>query len=246
MTSQASAAASQPAFELKGRMATLTILRVLNADLDRFLDELDRRLAGAPDLFNGMPVVLDLSAVSGEALVDAAWLSELSHHLWQHEMAPLAVLAGDGRMEDVGRAAGLGVMRLPGSDTRREEQKAEPAAEESEPAVQAGRVITQPVRSGQQIYARGGDLVVLSSVSPGAEVLADGNIHIYGNLRGRALAGVQGNREARIFCQRLNAELVAVAGCYQVSEHMADADRGQPVQIFLRDDALCIAPLPSG
>ena len=85
------------------------------------------------------------------------------------------------------------------------------------------KLITHPVRSGQQIYAAGGDLVVLSSVSPGAEVLADGNIHVYGTLRGRALAGVKGNRSARIFCQRLEAELISIAGHYKISEDLRNS-----------------------
>jgi septum site-determining protein MinC len=107
---------------------------------------------------------------------------------------------------------------------------------------QPGRIVEQPVRSGQQVYARGGDLVVLASVSPGAEVLADGNIHVYGTLRGRALAGVQGNREVRIFCRSLRAELISIAGQYQLSEHMGGGTEG-PVQVYLEDEALCIAPL---
>ncbi|MGC2523410.1 MAG: septum site-determining protein MinC, partial [Stellaceae bacterium] len=91
-----------------------------------------------------------------------------------------------------------------------------------------------------QIYARGADLVVTAAVSPGAELMADGNIHVYGVLRGRALAGASGDAEARIFCSRFEAELVSIAGRYLVSEQMPPDERGSPVQIALVDDRLTI------
>jgi septum site-determining protein MinC len=100
--------------------------------------------------------------------------------------------------------------------------------------------VTQPVRSGTQIYARGGDLVVTAAVSPGAELIADGNIHVYGALRGRALAGASGDADARIFCSRLEAELVSIAGRYLVNEQLPAGERGLPVQIALVDDSLTI------
>src|SRR5205823_3474714 len=103
------------------------------------------------------------------------------------------------------------------------------------------RLVNEPVRSGTQIYARGTDLVVTASVSPGAELVADGNIHVYGTLRGRALAGASGDAAARIFCSRLEAELVSIAGRYLVSEQLPAEHRGFPVQIALVEDALTIS-----
>lgn len=240
MTSQASSASTPQAFELKGRMLTLTILRLLDADLERFLSELEGRIAEAPAFFDGMPVILDLAPVAATG-IDDVWLSELAHHLWQGGLAPVAVMAGDSRVESAAQAAGLGVMRQPGSGTR--EVDAEPAKARAEPEPVATRLVIQPVRSGQQIYARGGDLVVLAAVSPGAEVLADGNIHVYGHLRGRALAGVQGDAGARIFCQQLDAELLAIAGCYRVSEDIDEDRRGHSVQVRLEGETLHIEPL---
>ncbi|MCP5161078.1 MAG: septum site-determining protein MinC [Hahellaceae bacterium] len=105
------------------------------------------------------------------------------------------------------------------------------------------RVITTPVRSGQQIYAAGGDLIVMAPVSAGAEILADGNIHVYGPLRGRALAGVKGNSGARIFCQSLEAELVSIAGQYKISEDLQGDRWRKNAQICLREDRLEIRPL---
>jgi len=102
------------------------------------------------------------------------------------------------------------------------------------------RLVTQPVRSGTQIYARGADLVVTAAVSPGAEIIADGNIHVYGALRGRALAGAGGDVDARIFCSRLEAELVSIAGRYLVSEQLPPEQQGFPVQIALVDERLTV------
>jgi septum site-determining protein MinC len=105
-------------------------------------------------------------------------------------------------------------------------------------------VITTPIRGGQQIYAQGCDLVVISSVSSGAELLADGNIHVYGPMRGRALAGIKGDRKARIFCQQLGAELLSIAGQYKVSEDLRrDPLWGAPVQVSLSGDVLNITRL---
>jgi septum site-determining protein MinC len=103
------------------------------------------------------------------------------------------------------------------------------------------RIVAEPVRSGTQIYARGGDLIVTAAVSAGAELVADGNIHVYGRLRGRALAGAAGDTTARIFCARLEAELVSIAGRYLVSEQLPAEHQGGAVQIALVDDVLTIA-----
>jgi septum site-determining protein MinC len=99
------------------------------------------------------------------------------------------------------------------------------------------------VRSGQRIFAESGDLVVVASVSSGAEVVARGNIHVYGRMRGRALAGVSGDQKARIFCQSLEAELIAIAGLYQTSDGIGPSLRNQRVQAFLEDGALRVEPL---
>lgn len=232
--------AAQPAFELKGRMATLTVLRVLHADPQSLLDALDERLAGAPGFFEGMPLVLEPG--EGEGVEpDAGALQTLVDGLRARGLLPVAAV---GVAPEQAAAAGLGVLRNLGAP-RREEGAATQAAPAETPAPRpaGARVVTQPVRSGQQIYARGGDLVVLAAVSPGAEVLADGHVHVYGALRGRALAGVQGDGEARVFCRSLEAELVAIAGHYQLSEQFDETLRGQAVSIRLDADALLVEPL---
>jgi septum site-determining protein MinC len=118
------------------------------------------------------------------------------------------------------------------------ESEQDSAAEPQAVAVNT-TIITHPVRSGQRIYAAG-DLVILAQVSAGAEILAEGNIHVYGSLRGRALAGVQGNTEARIFCTDLQAELISIAGNYKISEDLNSAAHSKPVQIHLKNHALVI------
>lgn len=116
-------------------------------------------------------------------------------------------------------------------------------AGEIEYVVKSPLLVDKPVRSGQQIYARDTDLIIMGQVGPGAEVIADNNIHVYGPLRGRALCGVSGNTDARIFCQSLEAELVSVAGTYRMLETIPEDLRGRPAQIWLDNDRLNIEPL---
>ncbi|HBB24549.1 MAG TPA: septum site-determining protein MinC, partial [Pseudomonas sp.] len=117
-------------------------------------------------------------------------------------------------------------------------------AKPAEPVYRPTRVVTTPIRGGQQIYAQGGDLIVLAPVSPGAELLADGNIHVYGPLRGRALAGIKGDTSARIFCQQLAAEMVSIAGQYKVAEDLRrDPLWAEAVRISLSGDVLNITRL---
>lgn len=117
------------------------------------------------------------------------------------------------------------------------------ASQEIQYVVKAPMLIDKPVRSGQQIYARDTDLIVMGQIGPGAEVIADNNIHVYGPLRGRALCGVSGNTKTRIFCQSLEAELVSVAGNYRMLETIPEELRGKPAQIWLDNDRLNIEPL---
>ncbi len=115
--------------------------------------------------------------------------------------------------------------------------------QKDESPAQPTKIITTPIRSGQQIYAQGGDLLILAPVSTGAEVIADGHIHIYGPLRGRALAGVSGNENARIFCDSLEAELVSIAGYYKVNENLRNDVWKSRVHVFLEDKTLHINTL---
>jgi septum site-determining protein MinC len=151
-------------------------------------------------------------------------------------------------------ARGASLALIPGTSARDKDHASEPTAQAPapEPAAESipatavmvpARIITQPVRSGQQVCAAEGDLVILAPVQPGAEVMAAGNIHVYGPLRGRALAGVNGDENARIFCQSLEAELVSIAGHYKISEDLQGSGWKSAVQLQLRDDLMVVTPL---
>lgn len=225
------------AFELKGRMGTLSVLRLLDADAAVVLAGLDERIAEAPAMFGGMPVVIDAGGLDGWPADQD--LDRLVQGLRERRLVPVA-LTGEGA---TGPAERLGLGILPETGDTGSHRPASAAAESSNDdsaTASAARVVEQPVRSGQQVYGRGGDLVVTANISPGAEVMADGHIHIYGALNGRAMAGVRGDTNACIFCRRFNAELVAVAGHYQVSDYFRETDRGSEVRICVRDNALSI------
>ena len=233
------------AFELKGRMATLTVLQVLTTDPDALLVQLDARLARAPGFFDGMPLVI---APDEAVELDSGTLQALVAGLRDRGLLPVA--AADLPVSTAA-AAGLGVLRNLGAagavtaqaPAERRERSAASGSLSGAPAGGPARLVTQPVRSGQQIYARGGDLVVAGAVSAGAELMADGHVHVYGTLRGRALAGVQGDVNARIFCQSLQAELVAIAGHYRLSEQIDAALRGAAAMIRLDGDELAVDAL---
>ena len=156
-------------------------------------------------------------------------------------------LGGVSRNAVIGKAHRLGLESRPSpvkpGEEKEKKAKAAPAASAGAPSAEPGRVQATPVRSGQQVYAEQRDLTVLATVGAGAEVIADGSIHIYGALRGRALAGAQGFEQARIFCREFPAELVAIAGHYKVLEDMPAALRGKPVQIWLEKGQLHLAAL---
>lgn len=233
------------ALEFKGRMLTVTVLRALDTDLAALVRTLDQRLGEGGDMLRGLPMLLDLEALPDAAGLDLVGLVEACR---SRGLSLIGVRdAGDAGLVARARELGLAVVALTGEGGRkpagrdRAESGSAPSAAPAQAA--ASLLVTQPVRSGQQVYARGGDLVVVASVSAGAEVLADGNIHIYGALRGRALAGVQGNAQARIFCRNLDPELISIAGHYRLSEQIADDERGQGVQVRLDGETLRVEPL---
>ena len=222
-----------PPFELKGSLFTLTVLHLFQMDRTAIERHLAEKVKQAPSFFNNTPVVIDLEGVadSPEGL-DFNGLYEL---LRAHGMVPVGMRNGTPIQQVAARLAGLPTLPESRANGAKKPDKTEP--------VSRSRIVNHPVRSGQQIYAPDGDLIVLGTVSAGAEVIADGNIHIYGVLRGRALAGVRGAVETRIFCQSLEAELVSIAGHYRISEQLDSADRGKAAQIHLMEDRLVIEHL---
>jgi septum site-determining protein MinC len=177
--------------------------------------------------------VLDLRGV--ENFTDAGDFETAKDKLRALTLTLVGVQNAQPAQLDAAVAAGLASF-APSSST----QIRNPGPAAAALAAPKARLVTEPVRSGTQIYARGSDLIVTAAVSPGAELVADGNIHVYGVLRGRALAGASGDGAARIYCTRLEAELVSIAGSYLVSEQLPADAQNSPVQIALVDDQLTI------
>jgi len=199
-----------------------------------------QRLEDAAQWLQEAPVVID---VSPELDSDPVALMAAVDTLRSLGVNLVALARSENIDADTASMLGLGTLSLAGG--RDVPRRAEPApatddgAANSKPAAQQVEtmVIDQPVRSGQQVYSRG-DLIVLAPVSTGAEIMADGNIHVYSNLRGRALAGVRGDTSARIFCQQLNAELVSIAGHYRVAEDLPESYRNRPVHLYMQGEAM--------
>lgn len=248
-----------PAFELKASSFTLPVIRLLALDMDAVEAQLAPKVEQAPGFFRNTPVVIELSALPRED--GSVAFPQLVGMLRGLGMIPVGVRGGTARQNEAARAMELAIL---GDSTRvarqappepapepapaqRDAEASTAAAETHAPAAGPGSsgslLVDRPVRSGQRLYAAGGDLTVVGPVSSGAELMADGNIHVYGPLRGRVIAGLQGNLDARIFCRDLQAELVSVAGHYRVSENIPADLKGRSVQVFLDHQVLRIEPI---
>jgi septum site-determining protein MinC len=192
-----------------------------------------------PQFFQHAPVVVDLDGL-GDARVDLARLAEV---LRRRHLVPVAVRNASERQKQRAISAGWGVLQT--NSPAQDRPAAPPAAAPPDVNERApgNLTIRTPVRSGQVIYAVGGDLVVLAPVSSGAELIADGNIHVYAPLRGRALAGAHDNPEASIFCMNMGAEFLSVDGRYLLAEEIPQEARGKPARAHLRGDDLIVTLL---
>jgi septum site-determining protein MinC len=228
-------------FQIRGHLQTLIALRLIEPRHEQFFLALQKALARSPGFFRHAPVVLDAGPVVGQPPLN---LAEFARRLRQQHLVPVGLQNGDEAWNQLAINAGLALVpagrsvEVSAGEPRPERQKAAPARRN------ATVVVREPIRAGQQVYAEGGDLIALAPVSPGAEVLADGHIHIYGPLRGRAHAGIEGDRDARIFCHSLEAQLVSIAGVYVVNEEIDPRYLGKRVQIYCQDGAIVMAHLP--
>ncbi|MCB1866251.1 MAG: septum site-determining protein MinC [Chromatiales bacterium] len=227
------------AFELKATGFTLPLLRVLANDPDAIVRELEAKIAQAPDFFRQAPVVVDLSALPPQQR--SPDLARLVGLLRAHGLVPIGLRGAGDEARALAEVLELAVLPEPRATARAARET--PATSNG---AQRSQLVERTIRSGQRIYARGADLIVRGAVSAGAEVLADGNVHIYGALRGRALAGVGGDGAARIFCQALDAELVSIAGHYRVSDDLTTAVRGRPIEVALEGMRLVFRSLAAG
>ena len=251
----------KPAFEIKGSNFTALVMHLASHDPESIQALIHNQLGLHPGFFNHDPLVIDFAELPPDAIVD---LSGIQNALLQYSLSLVGIVNASDRQIAAAAGLGLGVFQAPSRDIRL--QKGEPKPEQSQaPAVPEDatdegsrdpealvsqesrvptRIHTSPVRAGQQVYAKGGDLIVLGAVSAGAEVIADGNIHVYGPLRGRALAGATGDTSARIFIRIMDAEIVSVAGTYKVIDaDMVRQWQGKSLQVFLNGEQLEIEPL---
>jgi septum site-determining protein MinC len=251
-------AGSAPAsFEIKSANLPLVALRLKSTNLSLLADDLSRQYGDMPDFFDNEPLVIDLTPLpldTGDLDFEA-----LLTLLRRYRVVPIAFKGGNAGL--AGGALAAGLVAAPDLVALKSSVPHEPHAPGTErgvapedavtpPAPLPALIIDKPLRSGQQVYARGRDLVMLAMVNAGAEVIADGHIHVYAPLRGKAIAGARGNVEARIFALSLEAELISIAGIYRTSEKALPAEvRRQPTQVRLvagpEGDRLVMEPLQS-
>jgi len=209
--------------------------------LTNWLSALDAQMERSPNFFDARPVVVDLGSLPREQQGVAQFLQLL-------EQRGIRIIGTEGAhpswdgIEAWGRP--LPVSSKPGREIEAPEAKSAPQVEAAPSSSEANTlVIDQPVRSGQSIVFERGDITVLGSVASGAEVMAGGSVHIYGTLRGRAIAGLSGHPGARIFCSKLQAELLAIDGVYQTADGMPAKLLGKPVQAWLDGEQMKISVL---
>jgi len=253
-------------------VAPLTVLRLRSADTGVIAKQLIPKVAQMPQFFQDAPVLIDLGGLGEEAarlhfgelaaLLRSCKMVPVAITGGTPETRTKAATAGFGYVTPPAQRGGGRALEVdsevmeatpppePVRAATASTPAAAPAPTQATAAARPARVLSrqpmvirQPVRSGQTVYAQGTDLVLLAPVSSGAEVIADGNVHCYSTLRGRAVAGRRGMTDARIFCQRLDAEIVAIAGAYLLSEDLPAEHKNKPVQIYLEDGICMVTPL---
>lgn len=239
--------------ELRSAALTLIAAVLKTTDLDALAAELEQRASAMPGLFDDEPVAVDLSRVRDQQQpIDFAALLTL---LRRHRMVPLAVRGGNDAQTAAALAAGLVLAPEAGRPLREPAPPVERIVEvpvevqvpvEFQLLPPPPLVVDRPLRSGQQVYAEGRDLIVLGLVSHGAEVMADGHVHVYAPLRGRARAGARGNKEARIFTTLMQAQLLSIAGVHRTTEDLPATLTGRAAMVRLAGDMLHVEALESG
>lgn len=236
----------------------MPVLVLASNDIIAIEQQLQEKIQQAPEFFKNSPLVFDLHELNSLDLdID---VTDLTNVIRKLGLLPIGIRGGVARQNQQALALGIpvhsghsardgayaasqsgtGTVSTAAATESPKQQAPEPqATPNAQVAATSTMLLTQPVRSGQRVYAAG-DLIILAQVSAGSEILAEGNIHVYGSLRGRALAGVQGNTEARIFCSDLQAELISIAGNYKISEDLNGTVPNKPVQIYLQNHALVI------
>ena len=242
MTTNRAEAAQAPAIDIRFGQVGLIQVLIWTTDPGAILDELTGRVATAPKFFQRTAVSLDLGPLGREPAVEE--MHGVLDAVRRAGMCPVGLASGAEAAQALSKPLDLPVLPpfrqfRPPVQALQQSEAARPAAPPDEqPEPVAAQLHQQPVRSGQRVYARGRDLVVTATVGAGAEVIADGCVHVYGALRGRAVAGARGEPASRVFCQEFRAELVSIAGVFRVFETLPPELAGKPVQAWLDGDDL--------
>jgi len=251
--SSASSGNASTAFDLKSASLTLVAFVLKTGNVKALAQAMAERHGDTPDFFSRDPVVIDLSHLASlEAKVDFEALIAL---LTRFKLNPVAVRGGTVKQTEAALKAGLGEAPDAHPAPARTETIVKEVIKEvvrevpvevkvEVPVAVPTMIIDKPLRSGQQVYAKGGDLIIMAAVNNGAEVIADGSIHVYAPLRGKAIAGAKGNTEARIFTTSLAPELISIAGTYRTTDTPLPANvLGKPAQVRLEGDRLVFEPI---
>lgn len=220
--------------ELKGSILSLTVLKLFSSDIQTTKVEIGKKVEQAPDFFVGIPIVLEPQT----PLEDPTFLALLVEYLHQLQMIPIGIRTEDEAIKQQAEYAGLAIFPLDKVKSRAPKA----AQQETEQGLKTAMTVQGAVRSGQQIYAKDRDLIVMGSINPGAEVVADGNVHVFGKVLGKVFAGSSGELNAKIFAKQINPELVCIAGRYQLSEDIDAAYKQGFVEIRLVEDRLVFNP----
>lgn len=240
---------NKSALEFKSTSFSVPVLAISSTDLKLIEHQLEEKISQAPEFFKNSPILIDLqNCDQNESTIDA---KALIIFLLSKNLIPVGINGASPEQNKLALELNIPTHTIRGTASQNSKSSQKLSSKNTDPTDNSpndktvnveNMLISHPIRSGQRIYAKG-DLTVLSHVSAGAEIMAEGNIHVYGSLRGRALAGVQGNTKSRIFCSNLQAELVSIAGHYKVNEELVKIEQTKPAQIFLQDQALIIKNL---
>lgn len=251
---------SNASIELKGSLFTLSVLHLTDNNLANLSQALQLKTAQAPSFFLSAPVVVNIEKLEDEIIDFAA----LKQAVESSKFVLVGISGGSNEQKQQAKAQGLAVLSY--SDKSYSDKQATPKVSADEKVVEKlvevekvvervvekevvkavynePKVVQATVRSGQQIYAKDTDLIIIGSVGHGAEIIADGNIHVYGTLRGKAIAGAQGDSKAKIFCQNIQADLVSICGNYMMSEALQQQVWQKPAVIQLQEEKLVINEL---
>ncbi|MCU4675751.1 septum site-determining protein MinC [Catenovulum sp. 2E275] len=242
---------SESKIELKGSSFTLSVLHIQNGDVAEIIQALSAKIQQAPSFFKMAPIVINIAQLGDDLELD---FSALKQQIEALELVAVGVSGATEQQKIAAKAAGLACLTESKSSapqtktsadgkTQVRYERVEVPVEVKVPSYMPAKIVRQNLRSGQQIYARDTDLVIIGAVSHGAEVIADGNIHVYGSLRGRAIAGAQGDSSARIFANKLEAELVSINGHYWTSEQLQQQSCDGAGFVFLDGEQLAVSDL---